>query len=366
MPHFVFIEPETGWFEPVRSFTEEWLSASDTVINRSSGSTGMPKDIVASKQKMRVSAARTNTFFGNDRHTRMLLCLPAAYIAGRMMIVRALEAGATLLCTRPALDPLQRITADMPVQFAAMTPAQAGHILQNPKSMQVFRTIQTLILGGAPLSPALRAQLLEQSAPGQQIFETYGMTETLSHIALKNIGEEAFRVVSPQVSLRTDSRGCLSVSDPELLETELQTNDHAEIYPDGSFNWLGRMDFVINSGGIKIHPEQLEKQLAAHPQLRRLNYYIGKKPDERFGEVPVLYIESAPFAFHTGAMQELIARNSIPREIIFRPSFLYTESGKIKKRKLRTWLISTYVPGPAAGLLYRKGYGNVHRNAYSR
>lgn len=301
------------------------------MINRSSGSTGTPKDIPVLKERMRISARRSNARFGNTQDTVMLLCLPAAYIAGRMMIVRALEAGCPLLCTRPSLDPMQRLTKDMPVNFAALTPAQVAEICRNPGSFELFRRIRTVILGGAPLSPALRELLQAEAGEEQQIFETYGMTETLSHIAVKNIRESVFRPVSEQVSLYTDADDCLRIDDPGLLDEPLQTRDRVKLYEDGSFTWLGRMDFVINSGGIKIHPEELEKQLSAHPQLRGVNYYIGRKADPQFGEVPVLYIESEPFDFRIEEMQGLIARNIFPREILFRPAFSYTETGKIKR-----------------------------------
>lgn len=331
MRNFICIEPETEWFDPLLSFYQDWCSERTHILNRTSGSTGQPKDLSVSKDKMRLSASRTNAFFGNNEHTLMLLCLPAAYIAGRMMVVRALQAGSRLICTRPALNPMKRITADMPIQFAAFTPAQVAEIRKDPHSFELFRKISTVILGGAPLSPQLRDFLHAEAGPGQKIYETYGMTETLSHIAVKNIKESAFRCVSADIQLSCDNNGCLHIQDKQLLDAPLQTRDRVTLHADGSFIWLGRMDFVINSGGIKIHPEELEKHLSAHPQLTGLNYYIGKKADEHFGEVPVLYIESAPFVFRIEEMQGLIARNTFPREIIFRPVFQYTENGKIKR-----------------------------------
>ncbi len=331
MRHFTFIEPDADWYDPLHAFCTEWLAAGNTIVNRTSGSTGTPKDLPVRKERMRISARRTNTRFGNTQDTVMLLCLPAAYIAGRMMIVRALEANCTLLCTRPALNPLLRLTADMPVDFAALTPAQVAEICRDPRSFELFRRIRTVILGGAPLSPALRELLKGEAGEEQQIYETYGMTETLSHIAVKNIRESVFRPVSAHISLYTDADDCLRIDDPELLDEPLQTRDRVKLYEDGSFNWLGRIDFVINSGGIKIHPEELEKHLSAHPQLSGVNYYIGRKADPQFGEVPVLYIESEPFDFHIEEMQGLIARNIFPRKILFRPAFRYTETGKIKR-----------------------------------
>ncbi|MEO6681800.1 MAG: AMP-binding protein [Ginsengibacter sp.] len=314
----------------VADFMEEWLNPSPEIHLRTSGSTGTPKIITVRKDQLLASATMTATYFDFKEGQKALLCLPVHYIAGKMMIVRALNSGLNLICVNPSSNPLESLSPDVEIDFAAMIPMQ----LQQVKDLPALSQIRTLLLGGGPVDAVLEQTI--QDLP-TQIYHGYGMTETFSHIALRKVnGKDASTVFKALkgISLAQDDRGCLVINAPLLLEESLTTNDVVELHSPDEFIWKGRFDHVINSGGIKIFPEELEKKL--HPLLNRRFYFMGV-PDAKLGQKLVLMIEGE--SMEKNELEALQAEMKIhfnkyelPKEIRFLREFEETESGKVRRR----------------------------------
>lgn len=270
--------------EDLADFLEAWYSPSPVLEVHSSGSTGTPKRMYARKERMRASARMTLDFLGLNKGDTALLCMPLRYIGAQMMVVRALEGGLDLWCEEASGHALRSL--QKPPRFLAMTPAQAVSSLENAHEAAMLRGTEHLILGGSAV-PADLARTLRDFP--HNVWSTYGMTETLSHIALRRLsGPEASAWYSPfaGVHLRLTEEGCLAIHAPAVCEQELVTNDLAAFDEKGRFRILGRRDNVINSGGIKLHIEELEEALA----LPR-PFQITAVPDGHFGEAVCLLVE---------------------------------------------------------------------------
>jgi len=271
-------------------FLEEWNNPSPYVHVQTSGSTGAPKPMLVEKQRMLNSARITCDFLGLREGDTALLCMSLDYIAGKMMVVRSIERGLKLISVEPSGHPLA--TVHSPLSFAAMVPMQVYNTLQVAEECERLKQIRHLIIGGGAIDDALAAAL--KTFPNH-VWSTYGMTETLSHIALCRLnGPETSEWYTPfpsvKVSLNEDS--CLVIDAPLVCPSRLVTNDIAELssgtVPNMKFRILGRKDNVICSGGIKIQIETVERQLRPHLQAP---FLITKRPDAKFGEVVVLLTE---------------------------------------------------------------------------
>ena len=316
--------------EEVSSFIREWYNDKEYVTGHTSGSTGTPKTIPLLKKDMLASATLTNDFFGITSQSTLLLCLSPRYIAGKMMIVRALLAEANLLVLPPGGDPLA--TLDSVVDFAAMVPLQLEAILSHPGNARKLPMISQLIIGGAAVTPLLERQVSEQSTA---CYVTYGMTETVSHIALRPLnGKQAPYAALGEVHFETDERGCLVIYAPHLQQYRFVTNDIVHLIDTTHFEWLGRYDHVINSGGIKLSPETIEAKLT---DLISQRFFITGEADNRLGEKAVLVIEDGPWRNERTAellaqLKELLPPYEVPKAIRFLPALPMTASGKILRR----------------------------------
>ncbi|MDO5665739.1 MAG: AMP-binding protein [Bacteroidia bacterium] len=317
------------WEKDIFYFLAAWFNDSDTVVLHTSGSTGIPKEILLSKTAMRNSAQITNYFFGMDEYKVALLCLPASYIAGKMMLVRAIEGKFNLITSKPTANPFAELHS--PIDFAAITPYQLQNSIENMKKA----SIRNCIVGGG--SVGLQLETIAQKIP-TALYETYGMTETASHIALRRInGEnksEDFTVLDG-VSIHQDLRGCLVITAPHLSNTEFVTNDIVKLTGDNSFRWIGRADTIINSGGIKISPEAIEKKLET---LIDSPFFITSVPDEALDNRVVLVIESNPYsaekeAEFTRKLRHYLQKHEIPRQLFYIPKFVYSVSNKILRKE---------------------------------
>ena len=280
----------------MKKFIEEWNNESEYVEVKTSGSTGEPKRMMVEKRRMLNSARITCDFLGLKPGDTALLCMSTDYIAGKMMIVRSIERGLKLITVLPSGHPLDLWSLARQesrekhwyIDFAAMVPMQVYNSLQVPEEKERLMAIRHLIIGGGAIDDAMEAEL--RTFPNA-VWSTYGMTETLSHIALRRIsGPEAseWYVPFPTVKLSTTDEGCLVIDAPEVCADTLITNDIVELKPDGRFRVLGRKDNVICSGGIKIQIEEVERELKPYA---RVPYIISKKKDEKFGEIVVLLTE---------------------------------------------------------------------------
>lgn len=319
--------------EKVLSFVEEWYSTSNIVKVQTSGSTGIPKILDIEKEKMIHSAKMTCDFFGFNKNHSALLCLPLEYISGKMMVVRALERDMQLYIGEPSITPLQNL--NFPIDFCAMTPLQVEH------SLDKLHLIKNLIIGGAMVSESLKKKIHESLQSKNtdykiQILETYGMSETLSHIALKEIfpnAEPYFQVLN-NIEISQDERGCLCVFASKLNNETLKTNDLVEIKNEKEFRFLGRADNIINSGGAKIFPEELESFIKNH--IENETVFIGI-PDEILGEKLVLIIEGKEEHTIKNTIYHLKFEKSFhrPKEIFFVEKIPRTPNGKVDRLTLK-------------------------------
>jgi O-succinylbenzoic acid--CoA ligase len=307
-------------------FLLDWLSPSNFIKVRTSGSTGTPKTIEIKKENMVNSALATGHYFDLKPETTALLCLPITHIAGKMMLIRAMVLGLWITVVEPSSEPLKNDTKNY--GFSAMVPMQA----QN--SLSKLHQIDKLIIGGAPLSGLLRNSLAEQL---NFIFETYGMTETITHIAVKKIekSNDYFETL-PGVAIKKDDRECLVIQAPKIVGKTVVTNDLVEIKDENRFKWLGRYDNVINSGGVKLIPEQIEEKLTPIISNR---FFVAGVPDEELGEKLVMLVEGECDLVKVElqiSQLKGISKYERPKSILNVPRFVETSNGKINRNQTIT------------------------------
>ena len=310
----------------VEEFIAEWHSDSAYVRVQTSGSTGAPKPMLVEKRRMQNSARITCDFLGLKAGDTALLCMSLDYIAGKMMVVRSLERGLRLLAVEPSGHPLMAL-ADR-IDFAAMVPLQVWNTLQVPEERARLEAIKHLIIGGGAIDEAMADEL---RAFPNAVWSTYGMTETLSHIALRRLnGPEASEWYTPfpSVSVSLTDEDCLVIDAPEVCAQRLVTNDIAELSADGRFRILGRKDNVICSGGIKIQAEEVERQLQPHLHEP---FLISKRRDAKFGEIVVLLTEGAVDEARQ-ICERILTQYHRPRAYVHIDHIPLTETGKPARR----------------------------------
>ncbi len=315
------------------SFCKDWLEGEKTFSQSTSGSTGIPKQISISREQMEASAGGTGSFFKTDSDSKLLCCLNPTYIAGKMMLVRAMVWNCEIHLVEPISNPLRGVNGDF--DFIAMVPLQVQASMEDLTSLKKLKSIQHLIIGGAPISSKLKANLVEN---GIKAWQTFGMTETVSHIALAEIGNnELLYQTLPGVEIGQDSRGALWIKSEMSGPDPIQTNDLIDLRSETSFVWLGRVDFVVNSGGIKLFPELIEQK--AEEVIQELFpgisfFFIGEK-EVVLGERLVLFLETTESSSRVKILKErlkdVLGKYELPKKIYFSPKFVRTESGKINR-----------------------------------
>lgn len=323
--------PKTAFERQIITFIKDWFDDSETVTVQTSGSTGTPKVFEIAKKRMRYSANKTCDILGLKKSDSALLCLPIEYISGKMMVVRAVERKLKLIVKTPSINPLNDLSET--INFCAMSP------LQVENSLDKIHLIKNIIIGGAAVSESLKnkiSQKLKNSDTPTLIYETYGMSETLSHIALKQIypiAEDYFKILDG-VEISLDERGCLQIFAPNLNPELLITNDLVEINNGKEFKFLGRIDHVINSAGLKIHPEQLENLVKK--EIPNDVVFLGI-PDELLGQKLILIIEDQENTEIIQKLGKIIypSKNHHPKEIIFVGTFPRIPNGKIDRLELK-------------------------------
>jgi Acyl-CoA synthetases (AMP-forming)/AMP-acid ligases II len=309
----------------IGQFVLDWISNKPTLEVFTSGSTGKPKRIELNKEHMVNSALATGEYFQLKPKQSALLCLPCSGIAGKMMLVRAMVLGLHLDEVEPSSNPLHH--NKKLYDFVAMVP------LQVEQSLQELDRVGTLIIGGAPVNDKLRA-VLESSST--QVYETYGMTETITHVAAKEIAPKPkpYFESLPHVTLSTDNRGCLVIDSPKVANEKVMTNDIVKLEGTNQFKWLGRYDSIINSGGIKLMPESIEAKLVP---LMPSRFFVAGIPDEVLGEKLILVIEGHPLPtdeiLQKIKSQASISKYEVPKDIYFVKSFVETATQKIHRDK---------------------------------
>ena len=321
----------------LEDFFSEWNNDSDRVLVHTSGSTGKPKPMMVEKKRMLNSARITCDFLGLKPGDSALLCMSLDYIAGKMVVVRSIERHLHLISVSPSGHPLKDINEE--ITFAAMVPMQVYNTLQVPEERERLTHIRHLIIGGGAIDASLEKEL--RSLPGNiAIWSTYGMTETLSHIALRRInGAEASEWYQPfdSVKIGQTEEGCLVIEAPLVCAETLVTNDIVEIesyiynkVEKLRFRIKGRKDNVVCSGGIKIQIEEVEEFLKPHLEKP---FMLAKKKDEKFGEIAVLLSEDKGIKKVEATIRRLLSDHKywIPREFRYVEHLPLTETGKPKR-----------------------------------
>lgn len=316
----------------INFFLDEWYSNNEFIKLQTSGSTGCPKIIYAKKQYLIDSAKRTGAFLNLKSGDSALCCLPLDFIAGKMMFIRALILNLKLYYITPTSYPIKYL--NFPINFCAMTPMQVSC------SLHKIKLIKKLIIGGSVVSEELKKELFKYN---NLIYESFGMTETYSHFACKKLSQlsklDYFSVLDG-FSISQDKRGCLVVKTP-FHNSLLVTNDVVKINHQ-TFKFLGRLDFMINSGGIKIFPEIIEKKIY---QLGYINYefIVSSVYDKQLGEKLILIIEhnienntEEHYNYYKNnilvKLKKQLNKYEVPKDIIFIKKFKRTINGKIIRK----------------------------------
>lgn len=311
-----YIKEGDEYEKVIFKFLLNWLDEKPYIEVQTSGTTGKPKIIKIEKQFVVASALSTGDFLNLKPGDSALLCLSADYIAGKLMLVRALILGLELDAVEPSSTPLKSITKNY--DFVAMVPMQVED------SIAQLHQIKTLIIGGAQVNSVLIDKLKNATTT---IFETYGMTETVSHVAMKRIENNYFEAL-PNVDFSIDDRNCLIVDAPKVAKKTIITNDLVELISDKKFIWKGRFDNIINSGGIKFSPEEIEFKLQEKIKNR---FFIGSQEDKKLGQKVILVIESAIELNLEAKTFEHLLKYEVPKQIYYIENFIETKTNKINR-----------------------------------
>lgn len=316
----------------LEEFLAQWNDASPCMEVQTSGSTGVPKRLYIEKVRMRASARMTCDFLDIKQGDTALLCMPLDFIAGKMMVVRAIERGLDLLSVEPSSHPLS--SANMvaignppSIDFAAMVPLQVWNTLHIPEEREALCRIRHLIIGGGAISQALEQEL--RTLP-INVWSSYGMTETLSHIALRRITEDYYTPL-PGITLSQDQDGCLIIDAPHLCPETLFTNDIAHFTDDNRFQIIGRRDNTICSGGIKIQIEEVEAWLHS---IGHDDVMVTYRDDKALGQA-LVYLTTTGIDMDTLRQNAVKNRYWLPRHIIKVTSLPLTQTGKPDRGKAR-------------------------------
>ena len=329
--------PLNGYEAQVLELVRQWLSGAYEFGQRTSGSTGDPQLIVLQRRQLAASAARTGDYFDLGPGDRALVCLNCEYIGGKMMLVRSLERNMHLTIVEPHADPFAKVAAGAEFDFAAFVPLQMRAMLAAGRAARLNK-MRAILVGGAGVEPSLLREIEQLTAP---VYLTYGMTETASHMALRRLnGPEAsphYRVL-PGLHLGQDERGCLTVRGDVTNDELVVTNDRIELVDKHTFDWLGRVDFVINSGGVKVQAEKVEQvldvALAELGESRRA--FVAGQADERLGQAVTAYVEGTPLAAAAeqrllALLRERLGKHELPKGVVYVPAFQTTASGKLDR-----------------------------------
>ena len=324
------------WEKNIYKFILDWLDDKDFIVQNSSGTTGIYKELHLSKKSMIQSAQHTCDLFDIQFGNSAAFCLPIEYIAGKMMVVRALVAGLNLLIIEPSSMP--DLSGYGKIDFCAMVPLQLYNSLN---SVETIRNIKKLIVGGAEIRPELEVILHDMP---NEVYATYGMAETCSHVAIRRLSGNKFEryySAMPGVSFNADDRNCLSII-ADYLDKEVFTNDVVDLIDSRTFRWIGRYDNLINSGGVKIIPEEVETLISKNTGL---DCALIGLPDEKLGQKLILVLEKGKSDITCDEIRNLLKdelpKHAQPKDIVIVEQLPRNSSFKVDRRKLTSQLMSS-------------------------
>lgn len=324
-----YLTTDSELIRKVDNFISDWFDPALWIETNTSGSTGAPKTILLEKAKMRVSATMTGKYFDFAPGQRIMLCLSPDSIGGKMLITRAILHDMELIVAPLQRNPLEG--TDSMIDFAAMVPMQVQAVLDtDPSKLELIRN---LLIGGATVTPALREAL---SGLKVNCYESFGMTETMSHIAIRKLDKQPTPfegLDGVHFSLKDEK---LVIHAPKLGLPVLETNDIVELIDEKRFSWKGRADFAINSGGLKFHPELIEQKLSGAFSNR---FFITSAKDVTLGEKIILVLEASPDEFSEEKISKIFSARltgyEIPKKTYFVPEFCETISGKVNRTETK-------------------------------
>jgi O-succinylbenzoic acid--CoA ligase len=325
---YSLIKEGESYEKAIGNFLIDWLNKDDYLYVNTSGSAGQPKSIKLLKRAMVNSAIATGDFFELKPGDTALHCLPSYFIAGKMMFVRALVLGLEIDFVEPSAHPI--FDYDKTYDFCAMIPLQLKH------TINYTQNIKTIIIGGSKVTKPLLERIKSKTS---NFYETYGMTETVTHVAVRQlqskvaVGEGCFNALE-HVNFEQDDRKCLIIYAPKLVKDAVVTNDIVDLKSGTSFNLLGRFDNVINSGGVKLFPEQIEEKLQPVIDER---FIIASEEDATLGEKLILIIENPRDSNESIAKRikylKGLTKFEVPKEIYTIDKFKETVNGKIQRKE---------------------------------
>ena len=324
------VAPQSVW-----EFIAEFLDDKPYIMAHTSGSTGKPKPISLAKSDMKASARFTNQFFGLTSQSTLHLCLSPDYIAGKMMLVRALESGANIVIEEPGNRPLAHYHGSR-ISLAAFVPSQIPYLVTQPDRLAL---VDAMIVGGGKLVTRWQKSLVDL---GAKAYLTYGMTETCSHVALAPVADtpQPYTALG-DVHFDVDGNDCLIIDVPHFTNSHFETRDVVQLIDSRHFYWKGRFDNVIVTGGVKVHPEEVEAKIA--PLMGDKRFYITSAPSDKWGDEVVLVVEdgSSPSekpvlrplpADLEQRLKQVLPRYSVPKHYVMLGEFPLTSSGKVKRQ----------------------------------
>lgn len=329
-------QPSSIFEEEVIGFIEDWQNGQETFLQQTSGSTGKPKLIELTRAQMMASALLTIDKLELKPDQNSLLCLSPAYIGGKMMIVRSIINKMNLIAIEPSANPFLNLQHS--IDFAALTPMQMQMALSDNESRKYAQRIKKVILGGGAVSRSL-SQLIDELLDGD-CYSTYGMTETSSHIALKKLNgpnKSRYFTCFDDIEINQDHRDCLTINGAVTNFETIITNDRVNLISSNQFEWLGRVDNVINTGGIKVQSEKVEQLIEGYFQENKIEnrFFVAGIPDELLGEKIVLLIEKTEKKLSENLLRnlkELLPSYHVPKEMIIKENFTETPTGKINRK----------------------------------
>ena len=337
--------PTSDYEQKVIDFCKKWLDGEAIFNLKTSGSTGEPKTIMLTRNQMIASARLTGETFGLNKGDSALVCLNIEYIAGIMMLVRGMELGLTLTIVEPSGNPFER-TKNKVFDFLAFVPLQLQNLLENEENIEILNKAKAVIVGGAAVNGELSIKIQKLKAT---VVSTYGMTETVSHIAIKQLNgtgnNDNFKVLKG-VKIGIDERNCLNILAKASNNELVQTNDIVEVVNENEFKLIGRFDNIINSGGVKIQLEKVEKLIENEIKLLSpKRYFVYGMPDEKLGQKLVLFVEgeNVNMEIKNAFLQNtksILSKYEVPKMIYFVEKFTETSTGKIDKKAMMANVLS--------------------------